>query len=220
MEGGIMVRTFFLAALLAASTVWGQIDVPTDTPPYQPIVARLRNPIPEGAQIQGGWTLSSAAFLPAAGCVHVWAPPGRHSIAYRGIWIKTRPITIDGQVVQVLEGFGFIDESATFKVGGGPDPGPDPPVPPPSQRWALVVEETSQRTPQQAALLTKLRSEYQSRLVIADKDSTASKLRAYINQVPSTMPLPALVVASMDGVLIRVVPLPATVEAFRKELAR
>jgi hypothetical protein len=130
MEGGGMSRLAFLAAFLAASVVFGQIDVPPETALHKPITARLTNPIPAGAQVQGAWNLPTADFLPAVDGIHIWAPAGTHKLSYRGIWIKTRPITIDGQTVQVLEGFGFIDESASFKVGGGPDPGPDPPVPP------------------------------------------------------------------------------------------
>jgi hypothetical protein len=146
--------------------------------------------------------------------IHIWAPPGSYTVEL----ITTR-LQIDWE----KKTWQFLQDEHTAAIvvkGVGPDPGPDPPVPPPGQRWALVVEETGQRTPQQAALLTKLRSEYQSRLVIADKDSTASKLRPYISKVPATIPLPVLVVASMDGVIIRVVALPQTVEGFRQEMAR
>lgn len=216
----------FLVGLLCVWCTWelaalGQIVVPPESEVHSPVVASLAASIPDGAQVQGGWTLPSGKLLPCGQSVHVWAPPGKHTIGYRGVWIKTRPLVIEGETVQVLENFGFIDETATFVVkGGGPDPGPDPPVPPPSRRWALVVEESSQRTPAQSSLLVTLRSEYQGRLLIADKDTSAPKLQQWVSQVPAGSSLPVLVIASTDGALIRVVPMPITVEAFRQEMSR
>jgi hypothetical protein len=117
-----------LLILALCSQAAAQITVPDSVDPHTPIVATLASPIPDGAQVQGGWSVTEGQFLPVPGGVHIWAGPGKHTVAFRGMWIKTRPIEINGEVVQVLEGFGFVDEQATVTVGE--DPGPDPPDPP------------------------------------------------------------------------------------------
>jgi len=182
-----MVRTIFLAAMLAATSARGQILVPADSRPHQPIVARLNNPIPEGAQVQGGWVLPTAVSLPAGGgAIHIWAPPGRHLISYRGIWVKTRPLTIEGVVVQVLEGFGFVDESTAFVVTQGtpPDP-PVPPTPPPpdvTQLGVFVIEDGAARSglpygQVQAMTLPDIR-QLATQFRLVDKDNPAEPIQA------------------------------------------
>ena len=179
----------FLAAFFAASLAHGQIEIPAETAAHEPIVARLTNPIPEGAQIQGGWQTPGIKTLPAPEpwSLHVWAAPGSHTLSFRGVWIKTTPITLpDGTVVQVLQGFGFLDETARFTVkGGGPDPGPNPPPPPPPSRLGVVIiEDAEARTSLpygqvQSMTLPDIR-ELASVFRLVDKDNPGASLAPWI----------------------------------------
>ena len=213
----------FLAAFLAATLAHGQIQVPAETAAHTPIVAALANPIPEGAQIQGGWTLATGKFLAAPGGIHVWAPPGTHQIAYRGVWIKTTPITLpDGTTVQVLQGFGFLDETATFTVkGGGPDPGPNPPPPPPvAKLGAVIIEDAENRTSLpygqvQSMTLPDIR-ELAAQFRLVDKDNPSASLAAWIALAKS---YPWLVLHDVaSGRVVWQGPVPLTAPAMRELL--
>jgi hypothetical protein len=223
MEGGIMRTLAFLAAFLAATLAHGQIDVPAETPAHAPIVAALANPIPEGAQVQGGWVLPTGKFLVVANGIHVWAPPGTNQIAYRGVWIKTTPITLpDGTVVQVLQGFGFLDESAVFKVTGG---GPNPPLPPtPGGPWQVMLfyqaDQLDNYPEAQRQLLTSrvVREQLNAaghvfRKVVEaaalDQAATDGEFAAWFSAVRGK-PLPRLAIAPKDGGRVREFPLPTT----------
>jgi hypothetical protein len=175
--------------LLLATSAFAQIQVtPPESNAHDPITATLSNPIPEGAQVQGGWQLPTAKSEPAPEGLHIWAKPGTHTVSYRGVWIKTVPVTLaDGTVVQVLEGFGFLDESATFTVKGGDDDDddPDPPPPPPVTRLGVViVEDAEARTSLpygqvQSMTLPDLR-EIPERFRLVDKDNPAPGLAPWI----------------------------------------
>ncbi len=128
-----------------------------------PIVATYRPTIPEDAQLQITWTVDAPAQLvtvpPAT--VHVWAPPGLYSLSIRGLWTKTRTVTVEGKPAQLLEGMGLLDDRATFTVEATAPPTPQPPTPPPTPPTpakpahvsAVIIEETSKRTPAQAAAI-------------------------------------------------------------------
>lgn len=214
--------TVLLTALLLTGTAVGQIDVPATVEPHAPIVAKIAfGGLPEGARTRGSISVSDAMWLPAGGadnCYHIWAAPGSHSVVAEGMWVLTRDVTVDGQTLPVLLDFGSYRYTATFTVGKSP--GPDPPVPPPGERWILVVEETGQRTAAQANLWIALRKELPNqRLLIVDKDSPPPSLARLLESVSSADSLPILLVVRA-GVVLRKLPMPTTVQAVKEELAR
>jgi hypothetical protein len=102
-------------------------------------------------------------------------------------------------------------EERTVTVGGapsptpGPEPKPDPqPTPKPvADLWAIVIEESSQRTPQQAAVLasTELRALFAGKQFrVIDKDTnTDTQFARYIQQsVGQKLPLFWLVTPTGD----------------------
>jgi len=128
----------------------GRITVePAEAEPYEPIVATLETVIPDGAEVFGdGWTCGEGiATIPISSVVqHVWAKPGEHTIAYRGFWYKKKAKEVivdivDGkpikETIEVFDGAGYIDCSASFKVAGGP------PVPPPDTKPANPFSKPS-----------------------------------------------------------------------------
>ena len=178
-----------IGSCVLAAPAWGQITVtPPESDAHTPITATLANPIPEGAQVQGGWQLPTAKHLPAPEGLHIWAPPGKHTVSYRGVWIATVAVTLaDGTVVQVLQGFGFLDESAEFTVKGGDDDDDDEPnpIPPPVTRLGVVIVELAeQRTSLpygvvQAMTLPDIR-QIPDRFRLVDKDNPAAGLAPWI----------------------------------------
>jgi len=96
--------------------------------------------------------------------------------------------------------------------GGQPTPAPfpKPPVPIPGKRKVIILEETSDRTPAQAAIITspKLRSYLESKghpLKVTDVDNVPTE------NVPRS-PLPLLIIEDGAGNPIYSGALPATVE--------
>lgn len=159
---------FILAWALLYVSAFGQISVPAETAPYLPIVATVATDIPEGATMDGGWTVSDGVHtLPSGSALHVWAAPGVHQIEYKGFWLLLKDVTFTdgtGEVITITSylGHGFVNESATFKVIGGVDPEPTPdPTPDEGLINAdglkiLIVRESSQ--PLTAAQQAMLRS--------------------------------------------------------------
>jgi hypothetical protein len=134
------------------------------------------------------------------------------------MWVLTKDVQVDGQTLPVLLDFGSYRYTATFTVGKSP--GPDPPVPPPGERWILVVEESASRTPAQANLWIALRKELPNqRLLIVDKDSPPPALAKFLASVSSADSLPVLLVVQ-GGAVLRKLPMPTTVAAVKEELAR
>lgn len=99
-----------------------------------------------------------------------------------------------------------------------PEPQPDPPVPP-GDRWAIVWEESGQRTAAQAALRTALKADPSLKVYWIDVTNLPPTWRAWHKLLPANQPLPALMVAAGDR-LARVVALPASVEAVKQEVSR
>ena len=205
-----------LLALLAAANSHAQIVVPATIEAHKPLVATLSDPIPEGAAIELTWRVEGGEFLPLDGrSVHIWAAPGAHKITARGYWLLTKRVTLpDGQAFDALLGFGQIDHEATVTVGG-----PSPPPPPPGKAWGVILEETSERTPQQAALWLQARTAFKSgpKFLILDDDSPDAA--PYLRHA-SALPRPALVVLADDGALVSAAPCPMTLDAIKKALGR
>jgi len=220
-----------LLCLAILSQAAAQIDVPDTVADREPLSAKLANPIPEGAQVQGGWSVKPGKWLPAPAGIHIWpAGPGTHTVAFRGIWVKTRPLEIDGETVQVLEGFGFIDESATVTVGE--DPGPNPPDPPdPGGKYQIMLFYDADRLDNypraQQTLLNSLDLRDQlisdGHYVVAVLESASiaagvpSRYSKWYDAVRGD-PLPRVAIAPREGGKILDADLPADAEQLRQWL--
>jgi hypothetical protein len=124
------------------------------------------------------------------------------------------------------------DASATVSIVGEgplPPPGPGPgPTPPPGPvtgpAWAIIVEQTEQRTPQQAAVLNdaamwdRLRGKgHKWRIYDADNPPAASKgFVAAANKVG----IPALLIITDAGKLVDAMKMPETSEGIEAALKK
>lgn len=104
--------------------------------------------------------------------------------------------------------------------GASPDPPepPDPPVPP-GDRWAIIWEESLDRTPEQAALRTALKKQSDLELRWVDVTNLPQNWLAWHAKLPANQTLPALMVVAGDR-LVRVVGLPSSVDAVKREVTR
>lgn len=214
-----MLRTIaVLLVLVLAHAAHAEITVPATIAPYKPIVAVLKTAnVPPGAQVRGTWSVTGGDLVQVqADTVHVWAPPGTYTVTASGVWVLTEPVEVNGKTIPVLIDFGQYSESATFTVGGVV-----PPVPPPtpSKAWGVILEETRERTPQQAALWLKVRSEFQAgpKLLILDQDSPDAA--AYLSAVGG-LSLPVLLVCNESGQVVSSAACPTTLAAIKKALGR
>jgi len=102
----------------------------------------------------------------------------------------------------------------------GPEPDPDPspePEPdpdPPAELWGIVVEESGERTAQQAIVLAdpEVRALFRSsRFRIVDQDEAAADMRSYVRRAKDEgMKLPALFLVAPEGTVHYEGDLPAT----------
>jgi hypothetical protein len=140
-----------------------------------------------------------------------------------GIWVLTEPVVVGDKTINALVDFGQFAYEKSFTVGPEvPVPPFPPPVPPtpPGQRWAIVWEESSERTPQQAALYVALRKQFKTdRLLILDVSTLPPAWEVYRKLVPSSQVLPALQVLAADK-QVRVVSLPASVSEVVSEVKK
>ena len=148
--------------VVTPSVLLAQIKVDPRYEPFVPIVAECIATVPPDAQVQATWSVTGAAKLVQVSPVkvHVWAPPGAYDVSLVGMWLKTREVKIGQEKVQVLESFGLLNAKGMFQVDQAdppnpptpPDP-PDPPAPQPQKVTAVVIEESSQRTPAQGSVV-------------------------------------------------------------------
>lgn len=216
-----------LAILASCSVLWGEIQLKPQYADHEPIVATVSVPgMPEGA------VLRKAKFkCPGASIVkvdestfHIWAAPGKYTIEATGTWRLYQTI-IDKQDKEwkVIADEDDYEFTIDFTVGGpGPNP---PPPPPPGTRWAVIWEETEQRTPADGNLYLSLRKQFQdAKLQIKDVTNLPPNLRALESQRPTNLPLPVLMVIARqtDGTdkVIRTVPRPSSVSGVVEELAK
>jgi len=212
--------SFGLCLLLLVSPLNAEIQVPPKSQPYKPIVITVQPAnVPEGAQVRGSVVCETAELLPGPSneVWHCWAAPGTHLVKASGVWVQTRNVQIDGQTVPVLVDFGAYTESATFVVGEGVEPNPTP-VPPPGERWLIIVEESSQRTAQQANLYNELRADKTAKILIADQHDSSELVRRYVAQIPDGTYLPVAVVVDQSGKVVRIAALPDTVSGVKELL--
>jgi hypothetical protein len=216
------------AAIFWAIVAVAQIQVPAESEPYQPIVAKVVAPMPEGSQFSGGWTVDAATkYIPAKdGEIHIWAAPGEHKLKFIGYWVQTKTVSFkdgDGNIVEIESylGSGFINEEAGFKVLGDTPPGPDPDLPPvgKSQLVIFLVADQIDKLPNpQRELATSLKVRKDLRdlghnfvQVIDDseiKDGVPAKWTPWIKAVMGKA-LPQVALAPIGGGPIVTYPLPA-----------
>lgn len=120
---------------------------------------------------------------------------------------------------EVVEAIYTLDRSSA--PGPAPEPGPDPspgpaPVPdPPKNLWAIVVEESSERTPDQAAvLLSKEVRASVSNFRIVDRDVISDDVKPYAERAQGSR-LPVLFLVD-DGQVYYEGGLPETVADFTR----
>ena len=200
MQKHLIMPRMLVLALLFSSPAWGQLTILPTEGKFLGYVSA-----PEA----GKWIVISAGeFLP----VPVTAVDGGKSIIFQADAGKFGIFYFppnDGQpVVQVLVlGKGVVP------------PKPDPPVPPPGTRWAVIFEQTEQRTPAQAALYVALRKQFtKDRLMILDVDQLPAKWEA-LRKLANPSGLPALAVYAGTEI-VRTVPLPSSVDGVIVEVAR
>lgn len=145
---------------------------------------------------------------------HVWAGTGKHTITASGVWVMTRTVTVGTETFDVLIDFGQYNYTKSFIVGEGdvvPPPGP------PGLRRAVILEETSDRTPAFALLKQQLLKEFlPERMQILDDDLAAAS-----KYLPLAKPdvRPVLLVLASDK-LVRAVPCPASVAGVKEEMSK
>jgi hypothetical protein len=115
-------------------------------------------------------------------------------------------------LIEVIDFEGRRRAEAIVVVEGenGPDPTPDPDPPNEGSRYLVVIEESSQRTPQLSNLLLRLRSsdyleENDHNLLIADQDGTNEQgqpipsLKPYLDRAQEEPALPILFIVDGDS---------------------
>jgi hypothetical protein len=197
--------------------VFGDIQVKPQYDNHEPIVATVTiTDVPEGAKLRGSFSVSDASYLPAGqDTFHIWAGPGKHVVSSQGVWVLTKDVTVEGQVLPILIDFGQYQYSKEFVVGEGDDPDP-PPIP--GTRNAVILEETDQRTPAQGVLWDQLRREFQpNRLLILDDDLPTAQKYLPLSKLTQR---PVLLVLTDKGTLVREVLCPASAADVKKEIGR
>ena len=213
-----------LLGALSCAVAWGDIAAKPQYDANEPIVATVTiTDVPDGAKLRGSFAVSDGSYLPAGENVyHIWAAPGKHTLTAQGVWVLTQELVVGDQKVPVLVDFGQFSYAHTITVGPEVPPVPPfPPVPPVpvGERWSVIFEETSQRTPQQASLFVSLRKS--SPIQILDVSQLPPAWAALEKQRPANLPLPVLQVlvrqADKSNKVVRTVSLPASVAEIKAE---
>jgi hypothetical protein len=198
---------------------------PIETEPFTPITAVLDTEIPEGATVFGdGWVIPDGVKTIQINSKrhHVWAKPGEHTIAYKGVWVHYEEIEIldaegNKRTIKNLLGMGMVDTSTTFTVLGEEEEEEEE-VTPGDLAWAIIVEEKSDRT----KLPAKQRLVFESKelrdlvppaqFLVIDDDSTKSTDKPYIDKAKNLKLLPALFLMDADGEELFAGDVPGTVD--------
>lgn len=149
--------------------------------------------------------------------------------------VNRATVTIDAKgaaflTVLYVSGDDFADATYALTRQDGPAPKPDPkpdpkpePQPkPPVELWGFVVEESADRTPQQAIVLGSMdvRSQLvEKRLRVMDKDLEVEDVLKTYQARAAGKTLPMLFLTGPDGTLYYEGPLPATVDDMLKLVA-
>lgn len=204
-----------LLVFLLASPAWAQITVPSQVEAHAPIVARADLGDAATGSVQVLWEAGPGVQLVPVGdgsTVHVWAPPGEHSLrcdVFRVNW--------DAKTFDIRR------HAAKFRVGPAPPPPSPEPVPPPTpdpplpvgKLTAVIVHETEDDSPAAARLFIALRTgtpakwirdQGHSLLILDDDavDATGQPLALVSTLKSLGVPMPALfVLDGQDRVLVK-----------------
>jgi len=212
----IIIVLVIVAGILAV-TSYGQIVVADETPDRTPIPISIIAAIPDGAQIDGpGWIIpgglrtvecqNSPRHIVAAG------EPGEYEIKYQARWIhlgqKITVVDVNGveQTFIPFLGSGTVNETATFKITGEPNPNPPTPGPTPGKKWVgLIWESSTQNQPEVVRL--KLSTDWLDYLktnghqwAVIDQHQEVGPTTAEIVRRAVAAGIPRLVVVSSGGV--------------------
>lgn len=234
-----MIRTlFWVGLLLLGGPAFGQITIPESVPKGTELTATVQANVPPGATFDGGWSISCDDGCPATyrelkepNAIGIWSTKvGVYSITYSGYWVLVGPeitvVDVDGveQKFQPYLGSGRVSETAIFEItgvdddDGDDDDGDDDTV----AAWGLILEETGDRTSEWNNRVRALRAEFDRmdyRLLIMDETKLPSSLTDIKNYVDASgLDLPVLVAASDEGVAIKVVECPDSVDGVKEEL--
>lgn len=208
-----MRRLACLLLCLWVSPVWAQITVPQRVEPHTPIVASVDTSSAATGSVQVLWEAGAGVSVLPVGdgsTVHVWAPPGVHSL-------RCDVFRVDWESKQ----FKVERHNAQFTVGTPPQPDPQPePVPPPQpvpvgKLTAVVLHESEDDSPAFARMAVALRSgsaatwikEQGHKLLILDDDTVDAdgqpiKLVATLKQLGVQMPA-LFVLDAADKVVLK-----------------
>ena len=220
--------------LLLTATVFGQITVPAEVKWGDPIVAVVNPNMPEGASFVGGWKIPDTVGMYQFDnkTVGLWpAAKGKYTISYAGFWIHLQDVTfIDnaGNTITIKSylGHGLVDEKATFEVKEGPDPGPGPgPLPIGKKQLMLFYEadKLDDYPEAQRQILTsrQFRNTLQTQehvlheiveAAALNQQNISEEKKLWFSKVKG-LSLPVVALAPKDGGTIKVLPLPANINA-------
>ena len=183
---------------------------------------------PGPAQVEVGELLILRAPEAEQHAWSVWPDEARYAVFEGGTILVVETATLGGRVLA----------SASLDVAGGlsveqhevivgeriePDPPPPPPPPVTEELWVMVIEESSQRTPEQAAVLVsrKVLDWFRSnekrhwRLidqdVVGESDEVPEDLAKWLKMAEGQS-LPRVFIINENGGLVDQMPLPATPE--------
>lgn len=198
-------------ALLLLTSLLGQttIDAPSEVEPYKPIVVTANVVAPEGSQVSYLWDANTVESIVVNDKIlHVWAPPGKHTIE-----LITFAINWEARTSQVAR------VKATISVKGSVVNPPDPPSPPDDPNpptvkavSALIVYEKDDLTSTQSLVMNSIRNTYTSgKLKMLDKDAQTTANQPFLTQVLEhigSQQLPVVVAVQNDSSLGAVVEMP------------
>jgi len=194
--------------LVLVSTAAGQITIDSEFAPYRPIVATLDLPdATDGTQTIARWTVNAERIILDEGrVVHIWAPPGKYAV-------RCEVITVNWTEQHIS----FDEHTATFTVTGKvPDDPPDPDDPVVQTIFVTILEESADRTLEQARIYTsdtfnsyfdgghKFRTVDDD--VVDENGDTPEDIATILSHADS---LPWLVIQGVDGTVLWDGPPPA-----------
>lgn len=224
-----LLIALLVAPLFAETTISGKDTYAA----YERIVLTATVDAPEGAKATITWDHSDDMECAISGnSILIWAKPGTYDI--RANYLLTKVIKVGDQSVEVVvaPGIGTIRKKFVIKEPEGsppaptptPDPKPKPdetkpPATPVEGAWVVIVEETADRSPNDAVIMG-------SALLTKELESRGIKYRAYdidakdcppqTKSLANSIGLPALLILAKDGKPLATVKRPSSVEELDK----
>lgn len=225
MKGRVLTMLCLPAILVWAVAAHGaEIDVsgPTEAEPGQLVMFTVSGvsatELPDCRLVH--WPAEGVSVIPAT----TWA--GQPFV----LFTASEPGTYVLVVFLQRPGGGYVGHGITVgpQPGPGPDPGPNPDPSPGPQRLSLVlvIEESSERTPEQAAVLTNgplrewmLKQNLSFRLLDKDLEGTAPAVFVrYFRAAAEGGTYPVVFLVGDDASVISQGALPATVDEFKARI--